>query len=686
MTMKASGTMKAPDAASRPFAASFGEALLALLLVCAVLLGGGPNEPVWRLAAICGVSCVLAGWTLAHGGAGAFARLPGLVRIGVLAFPCLWLAQLAPLDDALWRGLPGREMAAQVYALAGVHGAHPFSLTASQTLFGAGMVFPGLAAFLATLGLDRRGRQRMVILFLALAGISVLAGLAQLSSRGTLVDFYGSPHKAQLTGFFANRNHQALMLAIAGVFAVSLILQQIRPRRSALTIALVLVLVLLVCVLGTASRAGMVLALGGMAVALLACFGANLRPRYWAMLAGGAAMAAIALIAFNPVARRALSRFSGLGDDSRWQFWTESWPLVLRYFPWGGGLGGFARHYNTTEQLDQVGPAWLNHAHNEYLEVLVEAGLPGIAALLAFGLAFAIVLFGGKQEGAGPNWTDAGFRAPAGLGIALVALHSMVDYPLRTQALAVLFGMMAGLFLSQPACSQEEAAHSRARRIGALAAFVALAAFCIAGFRAEAWHKLQTHPRELELLSIPDIAVPDGLRARLIRRLGAEPYDAEAFNLLYASEVRQGAGPDRRAELAGVLAQLGWRNSSAQRNLIFEAVRRGDTQEAIRRADGLLRRNLLREPLLAALRQLEQDEAARDILAQRLARRPVWRGAYFADVSHLADARARAARRALFAHMQAMGDPPAPAELQRSLDAMSAHGESGVMAAREGAR
>lgn len=38
------------------------------------------------------------------------------------------------------------------------------------------------------------------------------------------------------------------------------------------------------------------------------------------------------------------------------------------------------------------------------------------------------------------------FGLPAALAILLVALHSFVDYPMRTQAIAVLFAIMLALF------------------------------------------------------------------------------------------------------------------------------------------------------------------------------------------------------------------------------------------------
>lgn len=651
------------------------EALLLLLLACALLLGGGPNEPVLRVALLCLVACVLGAFALTHGAAGAFWRLPVLVRLGVLAFPLLWLLQLVPLAPAIGEGLPGRDLVRQVRALVNACGGwHPLSLTPSDTLFGAVMLLPGLAAFLAGLMLDARGRERCVALFLVLAALSILAGLVQLSSRGTMLNFHDSGHKANFPGFFANRNHQGLMLAIAGVFAVDAVRRHVRSTPAALAAALVVALVVLVCLVGTTSRAALALAAAGMLATFAAGFAGKQPVRRWAVVGGGAAVLAV-LFSLSPVVRSTLSRFADIGDDSRWQFWERSAPLLSQYFPWGGGLGGFTRHYNPVETLDAVNPRYLNHAHNDYLEVLIEAGLPGIAALLLFALALAIraVKIAGKTE-------RTSLGVPAGIAIALVALHSLVDYPLRTQAHGVLFGLLAAFFLTEPVRSGGGAqggliAAKRSRLVTAAALFALVCAGCVAGFRAAMWHQSLDHPGELPFLTVPDVPVPEDLKTSLVRRLAAEPLDTGALNLLYAVEVRESAAPMMRAQMAGVLAQMGWRNSAAQQNLMLEAAREGDLEAAMARADGLLRRNLLADRLLPGLRLLEGNKDASAILVRRLAPKPNWRAAYFADAGHLGDPSARMARLGLFNGMIAGGDCPSPAEMMPSLDAFKRAGD-----------
>jgi O-antigen ligase len=430
------------------------QALLVLLLACAMLLGGTPNEPNWRIAVILLVACALAAWSLVHGAASAFQRLPLLMRVAVLAFPSLWLLQLVPLPPAIWEGLPGRALARRVFDLVGAQGEwHPLSLTPSTTLFGANMLLPALAAFLAALTLDARGRERCVASFLMLAALSILVGLAQLSSRGTVFNFHDSGHKANLLGFFANRNHQALMLGLSGIFAIATLRRDLRATPVALSISLAVMAVLLVCIIGTISRSGLALAMLGMLAMLALAFGERLDKRRWAMLAGGAMLAGLVL-SFSPVVQNSLARFDAVGEDARWQAWSRSASLALQYFPWGGGLGGFTSLYNPIEPLEAVRPAYLNHAHNDYLELLIEAGLPGMIGLLAFAAACLVRVVGLFRA---KTWGRCAFAVPAAISLLLVAIHSLVDYPLRTQAIAVLLGILAAFFLAAPRASEERA-------------------------------------------------------------------------------------------------------------------------------------------------------------------------------------------------------------------------------------
>jgi O-antigen ligase len=112
--------------------------------------------------------------------------------------------------------------------------------------------------------------------------------------------------------------------------------------------------------------------------------------------------------------------------------------------PLGSGLGTFRPVYKLYEDHDRVTREVVNHAHNEYVELALETGVPGVLVILAF---FAW-------------WTRACWRAwkrpeaspyakAASIASAAILAHSLVDFPARTAALGVCFAMCLALLLER---------------------------------------------------------------------------------------------------------------------------------------------------------------------------------------------------------------------------------------------
>jgi O-antigen ligase len=108
----------------------------------------------------------------------------------------------------------------------------------------------------------------------------------------------------------------------------------------------------------------------------------------------------------------------------------------------GSGLGSFAKLYPLTEDPDEVDRFYVNHAHNDYLELAVETGLPGILLILAFLAWWAAAVWRMLGSPASDQFALAGAIASAA-----ILLHSLVDYPLRTAAISVVFAMCLALIL-----------------------------------------------------------------------------------------------------------------------------------------------------------------------------------------------------------------------------------------------
>lgn len=99
------------------------------------------------------------------------------------------------------------------------------------------------------------------------------------------------------------------------------------------------------------------------------------------------------------------------------------------------------------------------HAHNDYLEVALELGLAGIVLTLLFLAWWAAAVW--------RTWRTAEpgpFARAAAIASAGVLIHSLVDFPLRTAAIAACFGMCIALLADSRAAPPKEKAQLRRKR------------------------------------------------------------------------------------------------------------------------------------------------------------------------------------------------------------------------------
>jgi O-antigen ligase len=129
----------------------------------------------------------------------------------------------------------------------------------------------------------------------------------------------------------------------------------------------------------------------------------------------------------------------------RIRVWRETWPMA-RDFPLSGiGVGAFERGMSLYQQSTRL--LFFNHAHNEYLQVLVEGGIllavPAAVALVAAGIAIRSRL---RRDRTPMFW----IRAGAASAMIAAAVQSMWDTGLRMPANAALFAIAAAIALHEP--------------------------------------------------------------------------------------------------------------------------------------------------------------------------------------------------------------------------------------------
>lgn len=415
---------------SLPFLFSAG-----FLIVWVVFGGNMPTNPLlFGLLAMSGT--VLLVVAILQGAGASWASLTWPARLALLFFCGLPLLQLIPLPPALWQSLPGRALPTEILMQVEMAQAwRPLTLSVEPTVRSA-LIFLWLAAFLLLLlRLSSDELRRLFTVLLWLGFLNVVVGIVQVVSGNTTLKLYDGLNSPFLNGLFANKNHTGLFIVMTFLAGYASLYAAEGWNRQRLVVVVPVSLLLFVSLIATFSRAGLMF--GVLAIGFLALLSVNPhRDKGRLLWAGGIVLlgiAAVAIIGSTGLAARAFARFGGVSEDLRWLIWQWSWPLVGTYFPFGSGIGTFTAVFPPHEQLAWVKPTFVNHAHNDYLEQLIEVGA---AAPLGWVLALAAVL--------GPTglaWrtrrTQRGRLALIGAAMLfLIAAHSVVDYPLRRPAIA----------------------------------------------------------------------------------------------------------------------------------------------------------------------------------------------------------------------------------------------------------
>jgi O-antigen ligase len=128
-------------------------------------------------------------------------------------------------------------------------------------------------------------------------------------------------------------------------------------------------------------------------------------------------------------------------SSGRFHFWQTGWQIFLNNPIIGAGLDAFAQAFTQYDTWN--GEYRPEHAHNEYLNILAEAGILGFICLVAFifflykkGLRIAL-----KSEDRFKKGAAIGALA----GCTGILIHSFFDFPLRTFSNAFFFLTLAAI-------------------------------------------------------------------------------------------------------------------------------------------------------------------------------------------------------------------------------------------------
>lgn len=451
----------------------------AIYLVACLILGGATRSGFLAdvVLQILAVPLLLwAAWMLLDIPSTAGGRRGQVAILICVAAAALPMAQLIPLPPSVWPMLPGRADFVEVLEAAGLQpGWRPLSMSPRATWLSVLALLPPAALLLSALQLGYAERRRLALVLLLVGVGEAALGLLQLAQGpASPLRVFAFRNQSEAVGFFANRNHYSALLyclvPIAVAFALTaandaaragrLLSQRAMQHVAAAMLGFAALVAFLAALAMARSRAG----LGLMLVALLGSFAmtyvapAGTSNRIFRRTHGAGARIGRRLLMATLVITmlfgahltfyRVQERFTvNPVADGRGPLFEDVIEAARAYMPLGSGIGTFVPVFQAFERPEYgFGDAYVNRAHNEYLELWLQAGIVGIVAmilLLTWGAVSFVSVWRVGMPGAQSR--DNLLACAATLAPVLLLAHSMLDYPLRTSALMAVFALATAM-------------------------------------------------------------------------------------------------------------------------------------------------------------------------------------------------------------------------------------------------
>jgi O-antigen ligase len=386
-----------------------------------------------------------------------------LWELAVFALALLWAFDM--VKTGRWRVArnPLALPLAGLLAIAVCQWRAPFSYDAHATLQSAVKIFASLLFFLLFASFVRGDARRAlaVKIIIAVCAVIALVGIGQ-SYLGKLLWQRG------IFGPFVNRNHFAGFLEMGIGLAGGILLAR-GTKREWLALYASALLAMSAGLVLSASRGGLLalvaelvflvalawpgLAENGKQANRLDMPGSDMLARAVGVLLLGALtiIGSIFLVGSEglvenlaQIEKDTQNVTAGYDRFSRRDIWGASWQLIKDHPLTGVGLGAFPLAY--TRYDPSSGAQRVEQAHNDYLQILADAGLlGGILALL-----FLVLLFArGFRALNTRDKRRRGIAIGALSGCFAIAVHSFIDFNLQVTANAQLFLALAALATSE---------------------------------------------------------------------------------------------------------------------------------------------------------------------------------------------------------------------------------------------
>jgi O-antigen ligase/tetratricopeptide (TPR) repeat protein len=264
--------------------------------------------------------------------------------------------------------------------------------------------------------------------------------------------YWTFPSQGWTYGPFINHDHAACYLNLCFGLALGLFLARSRRAEASagrnwwldagvLWLALPPT-ILLVGVAFSLSRGGLIAFFGaaGLCLALRFAFGSKGRMTGSLLVMIGLAFGLLTWFGIGPMMDR-LSVALEHGEPGRLRAWSRVLPLAVEFPLWGTGYGTFGS-VELTRRDDAIDAGFaFQHAHNEYVEALVEGGIPRLLlTLAAIGLVVRAALRTLRRES---DTSIADLTLGGLFAVLALVLQSFVEFAVHIPAIALLATVIA---------------------------------------------------------------------------------------------------------------------------------------------------------------------------------------------------------------------------------------------------
>ena len=427
------------------------------VLLCAILVLSvvfyGAVDTIW-LAILTAVAAFIVLFWLADAWKTAqFKYNSSALQIPLLALILIGLVQLLPLGNFV---APGDSLSVESVSSLSLN---PFMTRLAVIRLCVDFVF--FAALLTFV--NHRGRLKKLILTIIIFS-SIMAFYGILQRLASLEGIYGVRPTPQANPFasFVNQHHFAAFMEMTIGLTLGILFGK-GVKKEMRIFLIIAALIMGIAIIFTGSRGGL---LSFLAVLGFIVFANVLWDRQKAdderetdirisrfrrnlILVGGGLVLVVVL--FGSVillgGDNALLRGIGLNinqadvSSGRTHFWSVALNIFSDYPVLGAGLDAFGTAFSRYDSWN--GLLRVEHAHNDYLQILADAGIIGLICVIAF----IFLLF--KQSLKTIGNTSDHFRRNAAIGALAgcfgIIVHSFFDFPLRTPSNAFYFLAMAAL-------------------------------------------------------------------------------------------------------------------------------------------------------------------------------------------------------------------------------------------------